>query len=280
MLRAAQKRASHHELAGSNGSAAPYVHVEADGYAVGPERTLLERFRVLRSNVQFTQVDRPHSTMLVTSTVPQEGKSYTASNLAAAMALDGRRVILVDADLHRPRQHGVFKVPVQPGLTNVLVGQAQLKDCLHETGIEGFRVLTAGVLPPNPVELLNSPSMESVLELLKSEADLVIFDSPPVLATADAQVLASKVDGVLYVMQLGSVPKSAVARSFELLEQARANILGIALNKIGGETNFSGYYSGYYGAPEDRNGQPNRSGADEAWDDEEGVEEPKPAAHV
>lgn len=254
ILRAAQKRAEQNrQLAGSNGSVFPERDMELDGYAVGADRNLLERFRVLRSNVQFTQIDRKHTTMMVTSTVPQEGKSYTAHNLAAAMALDGRKVILVDADLHRPRQHTEFDLPVQPGLTNILVGQAQLKDCLHETGIDGLRLLTAGVLPPNPVELLNSPSMDSLMEAMKAEADLLIFDTPPVLATADAQVLASKVDGVLYVMQLGSVPKSAVARSFELLEQARANILGIALNKIGGESNFSGYYSGYYGDHDDRN---------------------------
>ena len=288
MLRAAQARALQNgqspdkDGAGNNGAALPLgedglptglpmVEMETgsgytpSGYATGPDRNLLEKFRVLRSNVQFTLVNRPHSTLLITSSVPQEGKSYTTSNLAAAMALDGRRVILIDADLHRPRQHEVFEVPVQPGLTNVLVGQAQLRDCLRDTGITGLRLLTAGVLPPNPVELLNSPAMETVLETLKGEADILIFDSPPLLATADAQVLASKVDGVLYVMQLGRVPKSAIARSFELLAQARANILGIALNKIdshasrGGDYGayHGGYYGGHYGERENRNGQPN-----------------------
>lgn len=257
MLRAAQKHALlGHASANGTGATSPFAdRVPEEGYAAGSDRTLLERFRVLRSNVQFTQVDRPHSTLLVTSTVPQEGKSYTASNLASAMALDGKRVILIDADLHRPRQHTVFDLPVQPGLTNILVGQAELKDCLRETGVVNLRLLPAGVLPPNPVELLNSPSMEAVLETLKADADIVIFDSPPLLATSDAQVLASKLDGVLYVMQLGSVPKSAVARAFELLEQARANVLGITLNKIGSESNFSGYYNGYYNDPDDGNGR-------------------------
>jgi succinoglycan biosynthesis transport protein ExoP len=201
----------------------------------------------------------------VTSSVPQEGKSYTASNLAAAMALDGRRVILIDADLHHPRQHEVFDMVVQPGLTNLLVGQAQLKDCLRESGITGLRILTAGILPPNPVELLNSPAMEAILEALKVESDIIIFDSPPLLATADAQVLASKVDGVLYVMQLGRVPKSAIARSFELMAQARANILGIALNKIDAESsrgsNYGGYhYNSYYGERENRDGSDHNNG--------------------
>ena len=220
--------------------------------AYGFSRNVLEKFRVLRSNVQFTSVDHPHHTLLVTSSVPQEGKSYTASNLAVAMALDGRRVILIDADLHRPRVHEAFEVALQPGLTNVLVGQAQLESCLRETGVPGLRLLTAGVLPPNPVELLNSPTMEAVLDKLCAQADTVIFDSPPLLATADAQVLASKVDGVLYVMQLGRVPRSSVLRSFELLHQARANVIGIVLNKIDEKTGrnsyygYSSYHEGYY----------------------------------
>ncbi len=213
--------------------------------ASGYSRSVLEKFRVLRSNVQFTSVDHPHHTLLITSSVPQEGKSYTASNLAVAMAMDGRRVILIDADLHRPRVHEAFEVPLQPGLTNILVGQAQLDACLRETSVPGLRLLTAGVLPPNPVELLNSPTMEGVMDKLGEQADMIIFDSPPLLATADAQVLASKVDAVLYVMQLGRVPRSSVLRSFELLQQARANVIGIVLNKIDEKTGRNSYY-GYY----------------------------------
>ena len=272
---AAHGSAANGSVLASNGNGLPFdaliTELDADkdvltsdplagGYRQGDERNLLEKFRVLRSNIQFTLLDRTHSTILVTSSVPQEGKSYTASNLAAAMALDGKRVILIDADLHRPRQHDVFDKPVQPGLTNILVGQAQLDDCLHETGITNLRFLAAGILPPNPVELLNSPAMEAVLETLKAQSDVIIFDSPPLLATADAQVLASKVDGVLYVMQLGRVAKSAVARSFELLAQARADVLGIALNKVDTRTAHSNdyggyYYSGHYGRDEaERNG--------------------------
>ena len=250
MLRNAQKRAleGEHSL---DVNGLPVMEMEdgnersESGYAVGSDRNLLEKFRVLRSNVQFTLINRSHATLLVTSSVPQEGKTYTTSNLAAAMALDGRRVILIDADLHRPRQHVTFDLPVQPGLTNILVGQNQLAECLHETGIAGLRLLPAGVLPPNPVELLNSPAMATLLETLQGEADLLIFDSPPLLATADAQVLASKVDGVLYVMQLGRVPKSAIVHSFEMMAQARANILGIVLNKIDSQTSHSGSYQGY-----------------------------------
>lgn len=217
-------------------------------YPMHSDRHLLENFRMLRSNVQFTLANQPHRTLLVTSTMPAEGKSYTASNLAIAMALDGRRVVLIDSDLHRPRLHEAFDLPRQPGLSNVLVGQSQLDDCLRESGVPGMRLLTAGVLPPNPVELLNSPTMAALIETLKGKADVLIFDAPPLLATADAQVLASKVDGVLYVMQLGRVPRSAVQRSFELLRQARANVIGIVFNKISERIQSDGYYGYSYGS--------------------------------
>jgi capsular exopolysaccharide synthesis family protein len=148
------------------------------------------------------------------------------------MAMDKRQVVLVDSDLRRPRVHEIFGMEAQPGLTNVLVGQVDLADALRETKIQGLRILTAGALPPNSVELLNSPAMDKLYSELKESSDIIIFDSPPVLATADAQVLSSRVDGVLYVMELGKVKRSAVQRSFELLHQARAHILGILFNKV------------------------------------------------
>lgn len=211
-----------------------------------PDRVLLENFRVLRSNVQFTLVNSVGRKLQVTSSVPGEGKSYVASNLAIAMALDGRRVILVDADLHRPTMHAVFDVPRQPGLTNVLVGSVKLLDSLQEVGIPNLRLLSAGASPPNPVELLNSPAMDAVMEMLEREADVVIFDTPPLLATADSQVMSSKVDGVIYVMQLGRVPRSAVERSFELLQQAHARVAGMVFNKVE-ETQRGASYGNYGG---------------------------------
>jgi capsular exopolysaccharide synthesis family protein len=207
---------------------------------------LLERFRVLRSNVQFSLFNRPSRSLLITSTSPGEGKTSTASNLAVAMAMDKRRIILVDADLRRPRVHEVFGMDAHPGLTNVLVGQVPLAEALRETSVPGLRILTSGALPPNSAELLNSPAMDELLRVLEDSCDTVIFDSPPVLATADAQILAAKVDGVAYVMELGKVHKSAVQRSFELLHQARARIIGIVFNKVDQDNAAHSYY-GYYG---------------------------------
>jgi capsular exopolysaccharide synthesis family protein len=225
---------------------------DADRHLISLEASdarILENFRVLRSNVQFTLMNRTNHALMVTSTIPAEGKTSTASNLAIAMALDGRRIILVDADLHRPQLDGLFGLAKQPGLSNVLVGQAALQDALQATDIPGLRVLTCGVLPPNPAELLNSQAMDELLEAMKADSDMVIFDSPPCLATADAQVLSAKVDGVVYVMELGKVHKSSVQRSFELFHQAQARVLGVVFNKIesSNRDSYTYYDYGYYG---------------------------------
>ncbi len=213
-----------------------------------PDRLMLESFRALRSNVQFALVNTQGKKLQITSAVPSEGKSYVTSNLAITMALDGRRVVLVDADLHRPTMHERLGGKRQPGLTNVLVGEVALKDALQQTHVPGLRLLSAGALPPNPAELLNSPAMDAVLRELEADADLVIIDTPPLLATADSQLLAAKVDGVVFVMQMGSVARSGTQRAFELLRQAHANLIGIVFNKVNngkGALSYE-YYSGYY----------------------------------
>lgn len=234
----------------------------------------LESYRVLRSNVQFATVDRPICSLLVTSTIPGEGKSVTACNLAVAMALDGRRVILVDADLRRPTVHAKLGLPQQnAGLTNVLLGRRSLESALQETSIPGLRVLAAGSLPPNPAELLNSRAMHQLHEELKEHADVVIFDSPPCLATADAQVLSALVDGVVYVVHLGETKKSALRHAFDLLRQAHANVLGVVFNKIDMTSKRDSYYYSQYGYYSSRgtelkptNGHHGRSRAEEMED--------------
>ena len=213
-----------------------------------PDRLLLETFRALRSNVQFALVNSSGKKLQVTSTVPNEGKSYIASNLAITMALDGRRVILVDADLHRPTMHERFGARRQPGLTNVLVGETNLMDALQDVGFDNLQLLSAGALPPNPAELLNSPAMAQVMQELERHADLIIFDTPPLLATSDSQLMSAKMDGVVFVMQMGSVARSGTLRAFELLKQAHANVIGIVFNKVDAGKTATAYesYSGHY----------------------------------
>ena len=232
-----------------------------------PDRNALESFRALRSNVQFSLINKNTESkvahkLLVTSSVPGEGKSYVASNLAIAMALDGRRVVLVDADLHRPRVNIIFDTPKIPGLTDVLVHETKLSIAVQRVGIPNLRVLSAGTMPPNPAELLNSVAMDALLRALETKVDIIIIDSPPMLATADAQVLSSKVDGVVYVMQLGVVARSAVQRAFELLQRANATVVGVVFNKVEQKKNgkaYGGYYySDYSDDPEDED-KPSKS---------------------
>ncbi len=199
-----------------------------------------ESYRVLRTNIHFATVDAPARTLLVTSANPGEGKTTTAANLAFAMAMDGKKVILVDTDLRRPSLHKLLDIPAVPGLTDVLLGHAPL------TPVEimsGLSVLPAGSTPPNPGELLNSRKFRNLVLELTEQADIVIFDSPPALVAADAAILASQMDGTIIVVETGATKKASARRSLALLKQARAAVLGVAYNKMR-SSDAPGYY--YY----------------------------------
>jgi capsular exopolysaccharide synthesis family protein len=200
--------------------------------ALDPHSPVTESYRGLRSSIMFSAIEAPIHTMLVSSTMKGEGKSLTSINLAIAMAYEGKRVILVDADLRRPNIHRVLDLRDTPGLTDVLAGQATLTESLTPTGVPGFSVLAAGSMPPNPAELLNSEPMERLIEALRGCADIVIFDTPPCLPVIDAQVLAAKVDGVVLVAEVGEARKAAVQHARRLFDQAHARTLGIVFNKM------------------------------------------------
>ena len=201
-----------------------------------------ESYRVLRTNIHFATVDAPARTLMVTSASPGEGKSTTAANLAFAMAMDGKKVILVDTDLRRPSQHKLLELPPTPGLTDVMLGHAPLAP---REIMPGLSVLTAGSTPPNPGELLNSRRFRNLVHELTEMADIVIFDSPPVLAAADAVILASQMDGTIMVVETGVTKKGAARRTMQLLKQARATMLGIAYNKMRAHDGDGYYYYNY-----------------------------------
>ena len=206
-----------------------------------------ESYRVLRASIHFASVDAPVRTLLVTSSNPGEGKTTTAANLAFAMAADGRKVILVDTDLRRPSLHKLLELPTVPGLTDVLLGDAELDDVLLEhADMPGMMALTCGSTPPNPSELLGSRTFSSLVERLRGLCDLVIFDSPPVLAAADAQILGSQMDGTVLVVEAGSTKKGAARRTLALLRHARANVLGVAYNKMRNLEGSAYYYYYHY----------------------------------
>ncbi len=211
-----------------------------------PKSPISEAYRTLRTNIQFSSVDRPIRTLLVTSSSPSEGKSTTAANLAVVMAQTGQRVILIDTDLRRPILHKFFGLPNAAGLTTSLLTGADpiLDGYLQPTEVENLWVLTSGPTPPNPSELLGSQRMQDVIQRLQQEADILVFDSPPALAVTDAAVLARQLDGVLLVIDAGETRQPLAQRACQELTNVGAHILGVALNKLA--TGRSGYYYYYY----------------------------------
>jgi succinoglycan biosynthesis transport protein ExoP len=216
---------------------------------------LMEAYRSLRTNINFAAVGSELHSLVITSSVPAEGKSTTVANLAMAMALDNKQVIVVDADLRRPSIHKLFKKDSSPGLTDLLIGTHTIDEVIQDTNVPGVRVIPAGSPPPNPAELLGSAAMGHVLEALEQSCDIVLFDSPPTLAVADAVVLASRTDGVLLLVGYGETKKTSTKKAIEILSRANANLLGVVLNRIEGPNN--GYYYGKYYIPAtDRNSRP------------------------
>jgi capsular exopolysaccharide synthesis family protein len=205
---------------------------------------IAESYRSLRTSISFASIEAPLRTMIVTSSHKGEGKSTTSVNLAIAMAMEGRRVILADADLRRPSLHRILDVPSAPGLTDVLLGNKTVEESLRQTEVPGLRVLTSGPIPPNPAELLNSGQMTNLIAELRGMADVVLFDTPPCLPVTDAQVLAAKVEGVLLVAEMGEAKKAEVKHARELFDRAHARMVGLVFNKI--SEGSGGYYYYYY----------------------------------
>jgi len=225
----------------------PGREIEDKLIAVGHSRSpLSEAYRVLRTNIQFSSPDRPLKTLLVTSPGPTEGKSLTLANLGVVMAQAGQRVILVDCDLRRPILHRIFRLSNDSGLTNALFHEdSAIDQWLQSTEVENLKVLTSGALPPNPSEILGSRRMDELIEKLKADADVLLFDSPPALAVTDAAVLTHRVDGTILVIDAGSTRRGLAKQARHDLETVGAHILGAALNRISLDSR-SGYYYYYY----------------------------------
>ena len=192
-----------------------------------------ESYRMLRTNLQFASVDRPLKMLLITSPAPGEGKSLTAANLAAAYTRAGKRVVLVDADLHRPSQQRFFRLRNNVGLTLALFDDKMgLEGLMQDSGLPGLRIMTTGPLPPNPAELLGSRRMQEILGRLRDQADIVIIDSPPVSAVSDALILASQADGVLLIVKSGKTSRTVAKKALSTLRQAKTQLVGAVYNGI------------------------------------------------
>jgi capsular exopolysaccharide synthesis family protein len=214
-----------------------------------PLSPITESFRTLRTNLDFSGVDKPIKTLLITSTGPGEGKSTVAMNLAAVMAQGERKVILVDADLRRPSAHRFLGIANRRGLTDLFREQTKLSSVISTWGNPPFVVITSGGLPPNPTELLESEKMTRILNELKEKSDIIIIDSPPTVV-ADPIVLSAKTDGVLLVIEPGKTKIGSAQVLMEHMNRAGARILGVVLNPISRrQMRYSGkyqYYTAYY----------------------------------
>ena len=209
-----------------------------------PRSPISEAYRTLRTNLEFSSLDKPLKTMVVTSAGPEEGKSTTLANLAVTLAQAEKEVILVDCDLRRPSQHEIFGVGNGAGLTSMVVDEEAFKNPpLQETPVPNLKLLPSGPLPPNPSELLGSRRMEEIIATLRERADLVLFDAPPIIAVTDAAVLASKVDGVLLVISAGTTKRDHAQRAKALLEKVNARLVGAVLNNVRMDISLHRYYA-------------------------------------
>ena len=210
-----------------------------------PSSPRSEAFRALRTNLMFVNAASHPRTILLTSSIPGEGKSTTIANLALALAESGSRVCLIEGDLRRPRLLDYLGLEGSAGLTDVLIERATLDDVLQPYGTHGLEVIGAGAIPPNPSELLASEAMSRVLTVLSARFDYVLIDTPPVLPVTDAVVLSTKVDGVIMLVGSQVVRSEQLDASLEALGAVDNHLLGLVLNRI--SSSSGGYGAGYYG---------------------------------
>lgn len=194
-----------------------------------PASAAAEAYRTLRTNILFSSLDKPIHTLLLTSAEQTPDKSLTAANLAVTMAQAEQRVLLVDCDLRQPTLHTIFGLSNEQGLTSAILDQ-EAPLAIQPTEVPGLSLLPSGPLPPRPADLLGSRRMEGLLNRLRQIADIVIFDTPPVQPFTDALVLATRVDGVLLVIQAGRSRRDRVREARQKLEKVKANLLGVVLS--------------------------------------------------
>lgn len=212
-----------------------------------PKSPISEAYRTLRTNIQFSSFDKEIKVIFVTSSTPGEGKSTTSANLAITMAQNGSKTILVDCDLRKPNVHRLFNISNTRGLSNLLIEENGIDKIVQQSGIEDLHILTSGLKPPNPSELLSSTKMKKFIEMSKNYYDYIILDTPPVGVVTDAQLVSQYSDGGVLVTASGQVEIESAIRAKQLLEKVNTKILGVVLNKV--DTDYGNgyrYYNYYY----------------------------------
>lgn len=207
-----------------------------------PKSIDAEAYRSLRSNIEYSSFDDEYRAIVVTSSVPGEGKSTTSGNLALSLAQSGNKVLLVDCDMRKPSIHKKFKISNISGTAELLLRKESFEDVANCYN-ENLTIITAGKIPPNPSEMLSSRAMTAFIKEMKKEFKYIILDTPPLQAVTDAQVLSTKADGVLLVVRAGSTKRDAVLNSVDLIKKVKGKVIGMVLNGV--ENKKNSYY--YYG---------------------------------
>ena len=212
-----------------------------------PKSSVAEAIRIIRTNLQFSSADKEVKTILVTSSIAGEGKSFTSSNLAIAFAQNGKRVLLIDFYLRRGRLHKIFGLENDKGLSNLLISdiQADFSGYLKKTNIKNLFLLSSGSVPPNPSELLDSRKNKTLIQLLSKKFDYVIFDGTPVGGLTDSVIMSKYVDKVVIVCAINYTKVEQLVNTQKTLENIGADIAGVIVNKI--PESYSSYYGSYYG---------------------------------
>ena len=213
-----------------------------------PKSVVSESIKTLRTNLQFSSVDEDIKTILITSSIPEEGKSFISANLAISFAQTDKKVLIVDCDMRKGRQHRIFKLSNSKGLSNLLIDDmTNLKDYINKTSVPGVHVITRGTVPPNPSELLNSKKNADLLRVLKAKYDVIIYDGVPCNGLPDSIIMSKLVDKVLIVSSDSMTPKSVLESTKKQLESVNAPIAGDVLNNVNRKNSTYGKYYGYYG---------------------------------
>ena len=213
-----------------------------------PKSVVSESIKTLRTNLQFSSVDEDIKTILITSSIPGEGKSFISANLAISFAQTDKKVLIVDCDMRKGRQHRIFKLSNSKGLSNLLIDDmTNLKDYINKTSVPGVHVITRGTVPPNPSELLNSKKNADLLRVLKAKYDVIIYDGVPCNGLPDSIIMSKLVDKVLIVSSDSMTPKSVLESTKKQLESVNAPIAGDVLNNVNRKNSTYGKYYGYYG---------------------------------